>query len=77
MMLLNKDSTKVDEITEIKNSSVDLDVTDPQYTKEDSTACYDCLAKLATQKLKDGGSLVFLYVKYQTPQVHQIFEVCG
>ena len=65
-MLQNKDSTKVDEIIEMKDNSVDLIITDPPYTKEDLTPCYDGPPKLATQKLKDGGSLVFLYGKYQT-----------
>ena len=70
--LLNADSTKFEEITELKDNSVDLIVTDPPYT-EGNLDLFDALARLASKKLKLGGSLVFFYGQYQQPEVHEVF----
>jgi DNA modification methylase len=73
--LLNADS--MDENGEvyklIKDNSVDLIVTDPPYLKDHALEIYDGLAKFASRKLKEGGTLVFFYGKYQEPEIHQIF----
>jgi ParB-like chromosome segregation protein Spo0J len=72
--LLNANSMRQEEISHVvKDNSVDLIVTDPPYLKDRALEFYDRLAKLACTKLKDGGSLVFFYGKYQEPEVHEIF----
>jgi DNA modification methylase len=73
-MPLNADSTNNKDIPEIKDSSVDLILTDPPYAKKDSLALYDSLAKLACAKLKQGGSLVLYYGEEQEPEIHEIFR---
>jgi ParB-like chromosome segregation protein Spo0J len=72
VLLLNKDSTKIEELTEIKDNSVDLIVTDPPYSKE-SLPLYEALAKLASRKLKEGGSVVFYFGQYNLRDVLNIF----
>jgi DNA modification methylase len=70
--LLNMDSTNVEEITQIQDNSVDLLVTDPPYSMG-SIELYEGLARFASQKLKDGGSLVFYYGNFLEPEIHKIF----
>jgi DNA modification methylase len=72
VILLNTDSTTTQEIPEIKDNSVDLIVTDPPYLRE-NLELFDGLAKLASTKLKDGGSLVFFYGTHMEPEIHRIF----
>jgi ParB-like chromosome segregation protein Spo0J len=73
VILLNADSMNNEAIPEIKDNSVDLIVTDPPYLKDHALELYDGLARFAAKKLKEGGSLVFFYGKYQEPEIHQIF----
>ncbi len=73
VILLNKDSMHDDEVPEIRNNSIDLILTDPPYLKE-NIGLYDSLARFAIRKLKPGGALVFIYGRYQEPQVHEIFS---
>jgi DNA modification methylase len=61
-----------DEIPEIKDNSVDLILTDPPYLKE-KLGLFDDLARFAIRKLKTGGALLFIYGRYQEPEVHEIF----
>ena len=69
--LLNMDSTKI--TTEIPDNSVDLIITDPPYDTE-SLYLYEGLAALASDKLKDGGSLVFYFGQHLLPQIVRIFS---
>jgi hypothetical protein len=71
--LLNKDSTRPEEITEIKDNSAVLIITDPPYGRE-YLDCYDGLAKFASHKLKEGGSVVFMFGEYFLPEVINIFS---
>ena len=74
VVLLNKDSTKLEELTteELKDNSIDLIVTDPPYLR-DSLDSFKGLARLANSKLKPGGSLVFYFGQYQLFDVGKIF----
>jgi 16S rRNA G966 N2-methylase RsmD len=73
VQLLNKDSTRPEEISEIKDNSVDLIITDPPYA-EKYLDLYDGLAKFASHKLKPGGSVVFMTSEYFLPQVINKFS---
>jgi ParB-like chromosome segregation protein Spo0J len=73
VILLNKDSTKLGELTEIADGSVDLVLTDPPYSK-DSLYHYKALAKLAARKLKQGGSVVFYFGQHLLPDILDIFK---
>jgi DNA modification methylase len=73
VILLNKDSTKIEELTDIKDNSVDLIVTDPPYAHE-YLYLYDSLAKLASQKLREGGSVVFYPGQLNIAEVIQMFS---
>lgn len=70
--LLNADSTKFEHIDELKDNSIDLIVTDPPYLRE-NLPVYEGLARLAVQKLKPGGSLVFNYGNHLEIEIHKIF----
>jgi ParB-like chromosome segregation protein Spo0J len=73
VMFLNRDSRKPEEIIEIKDNSVDLIFTDPPYSDE-SLDRYEGLAKFASQKLVDGGSVVFFFGRQLLPDIMKIFE---
>jgi DNA modification methylase/ParB-like chromosome segregation protein Spo0J len=76
VILLNKDSTNIEELTEIPDNSVDLIVTDPPYSS-DSLPLYQGLARLASKKLKDGGSVVFFYGRQLTYDIIGFFKEQG
>jgi DNA modification methylase len=75
MMATSSSDLGVEAVVEdlIKDSSVDLIVTDPPYLRK-NLALFDGLANFATRKLKEGGSLVFYYGQYQEPEVFKIFS---
>jgi hypothetical protein len=70
--VINADCGKLEAIP-IEDNSVDLIVTDPPYTK-DQLHLFEDLAKLAAQKLKPGGSVIFYYGQLNQPQIHRIFD---
>jgi ParB-like chromosome segregation protein Spo0J len=73
IILLNKDSTKVEELTEIPDNRVNLIITDPPYDRE-SLSLYDGLARLASEKLDEGGSVVFYFGLDLLPDIMKIFS---
>lgn len=68
--VLNRDSTKLDEIPELKDNSIDLIFADPVYI-EGSLPLIEALPKLASTKLKEGASLVFYYGIPWEPEIHR------
>jgi DNA modification methylase len=73
VLLLNADSTKFEEeIPELKDDSLDLIITDPPYI-DGSLPLYEALAKMASTKLKEGGSIVFFYGNLMEPEIHKLF----
>jgi site-specific DNA-methyltransferase (adenine-specific) len=73
VILLNKDSRKVEELPEIPDNSADLILTDPAYSK-DSLDQYEALAKLSPQKLKEGGSVVFYFGELLELEIQEKFK---
>jgi len=70
--LLNMDLKDIT-TAEIQDNSVDLILTDPPYSN-DSLPLYEDLAKLASSKLKDGGSLVFYFARQMLPEILDTFS---
>lgn len=70
---LNMDSTKVEEITQINDNSVDLIITDPPYA-QGSLHLFEGLARFALRKLKNGGTLVFYFGQHQLLEIIKLFS---
>ena len=73
IILLNKDSTNIEELTEIPDNSVDLIITDPPYAG-DTLPIFEGLARFASKKLKEGGNLVFFFGQYHLPEITNLFS---
>jgi 16S rRNA G966 N2-methylase RsmD len=73
--LLNADSTdpKTWDHHQLQDGSIDLIITDPPYTKEATAEAFKGLARLADQKLKPGGSVVFYFGQHQIFDIGKIF----
>jgi DNA modification methylase len=73
VMLLNKDSTNLEELEEIPDNSIDLIITDPPYLKG-YLPVFEGLARFAVRKLKEGGSLIFYFGTPHLPETISLFS---